>query len=160
MIQVKTPARVLSFVGTPEKFSERRHGKWFDTGDWGRRGRWRQLEVLDRVADRIDGVESCLRIEDLLLSRIPDAEEVVIVPDGAGKPVPVVCMREGKPLDADLWRTASAEITGLADPFEVTPDALHRTATVKARRYLLTELIKNGNDEQVLGRKVVLRDGA
>ena len=36
-------ARVLSFVVTPEKFSERRHGKWFDTGDWGKRGRFQQL---------------------------------------------------------------------------------------------------------------------
>jgi acyl-coenzyme A synthetase/AMP-(fatty) acid ligase len=161
MIQVKTRARALSFVGTPEKFSERRHGKWFDTGDWGRRGRWGQLEVLDRVADRIDGVQSCLWMEDVLLDRIPDAEEILVVPDGQGKPVPVICLRHGKPLDAGAWRAAAA-ITGLGDPVVVAPEDLQRTATVKARRYLLTEMIKSGDYKrsQPLSPEIVLRDGA
>ncbi|TDD89634.1 long-chain fatty acid--CoA ligase [Actinomadura darangshiensis] len=162
MIQVRTPARVLSLVGTPDKFSERRYGRWFDTGDWGRRGPWGRLEVLDRIADRIDGVESCLRIEDRLMDRFPGAAEIVIVPDGAGRPVPVVCMRAGTPLDEAAWRAAAAEFPGLAEPFEVAPDALHRTATVKPRRYLLTELIKKGDRRraEALGRDVVLREGA
>jgi acyl-coenzyme A synthetase/AMP-(fatty) acid ligase len=164
MIQVKTPARVLSFVGTPQKFAERRHGKWFDTGDWGRRGRWHQLEVLDRVADRIEGVESCLWIEDVLLDRIPDAEEIVVVPDGDGKPVPVVCMREGKTLDPETWRAAAEGITGLGEPFEVKPEELLRTATVKPRRFLLTEMIKNrdgaGAGEFNPAARAALREGA
>jgi acyl-coenzyme A synthetase/AMP-(fatty) acid ligase len=162
MIQVKTPARVLSFIGTPEKFSERRHGKWFDTGDWGRRNRLQQIEVLDRVADRIDGVPSCLWIEDVLMDRIPDAEEIVVVPGSDGQPVPVVCMREGKKLDDATWRAASAGLTNLAAPFEVTPDDLQRTATVKPRRYLLTEMIKNaqGGRPAPVAPEVVLRDGA
>jgi acyl-coenzyme A synthetase/AMP-(fatty) acid ligase len=162
MIQVNTPARVLSFVGTPDKFSRRRHGKWFDTGDLGRRGRWQQLEVLDRVADHIEGVDSCLWIEDVLLDRIPDAEEIVVVPDAHGKPVPVVCMRDGRTLDPDTWRAAADGITGIGEPFEVTASDLQRTATVKARRYLLTELIKNrdtGGPEAV-SPEVVLREGA
>ncbi len=162
MIQVKTPGRVLAFVGTPEKFSERRHGKWFDTGDWGRRGRRHQLEVLDRVADRIDGVESCLRIEDLLLDRIPDAEEVVVVPDEHGKPAAVVCMRDGKPLGDEAWRAASAGIEGLGDPVVVAPEELQRTATAKARRYLLTERIKSGGNgrSEPIRPEILLRDGA
>lgn len=162
MIQAKTRARALSFVGTPEKFAQRRHGKWFDTGDWGRLNRWRQVEVLDRVADRIEGVESCLWLEDVLLSRIPDAEEIVVVPDEHGKPVAVVCMRDGKPLDDQAWRTASAGLTGLGDPFVVQPEQLQRTATVKPRRYLLTEMIKNGVHAGVesVRPEVMLRDGA
>ncbi|MEU6063963.1 class I adenylate-forming enzyme family protein [Streptomyces sp. NPDC047082] len=159
MIQARTRARALSFVGTPEKFSERRHGRWFDTGDWGRRGRWGQLEILDRVADRIDGVDSCLWLEDVLMGRIPDAEEIVVVPDGEGRPVPVICMRDGKTLDPLAWKSASAGLTGLAEPFEVSPQDLRRTATVKARRYLLTEMIKNGRPAPV-SPEIVLRDGA
>lgn len=162
MIQARTPARALSFVGTPEKFAERRHGKWFDTGDWGRLNRWHQVEVLDRVADRIEGVESCLWIEDVLLDRIPDAEEIVVVPNENGKPVAVVCMREGKTLSPQAWQVASAGITGLGKPFEVTADDLQRTATVKARRYLLTEMIKNIDEGNAvpLSPQIVLRDGA
>jgi acyl-coenzyme A synthetase/AMP-(fatty) acid ligase len=162
MIQVKSPAIALSFVGTPDKYEERRHGEWFDTGDWGRRGRWGQVEVLDRVADRIDGVESCLWIEDVLLDRIPQAEEIVVVPDERGKPVPVICMGDGVVLDAETWRAASSGLTGLGEPFEVTPDELQRTATVKARRYLLTEMIKARRDgrESAVAPEVLLRDGA
>ncbi|MFI0235888.1 AMP-binding protein [Streptomyces sp. NPDC016845] len=159
MIQARTRARALSFVGTPEKFSERRHGRWFDTGDWGRRGRWGQLEILDRVADRIEGVDSCLWLEDVLMTRIPDAEEIVVVPDGEGRPVPVVCMRDGKALDPVDWKSAAAGLAGLGAPFEVSPQDLRRTATVKARRYLLTEMIKNGRPVP-LPAEVVLRDGA
>ncbi|MER7845185.1 class I adenylate-forming enzyme family protein [Kitasatospora sp. NPDC096077] len=162
MVQVRTRAQALAFVGTPDTFSKRRHGRWFDTGDWGRRGRWHQVEVLDRVADRIDGVESCLWIEDVLLDRIPDAEEVVVVPDGDGKPVPVVCMRDGKPLDEDAWRTASAGLTGLGAPLLVDRAELRRTATVKARRYLLTEKLKagGGDGSGAIRPDVVLREGA
>jgi len=162
MIQVKSPAIALSFVGTPDKYAQRRHGEWFDTGDWGRKGKWRQVEVLDRVADRIDGVESCLWIEDVLLDRIPDAQEIVVVPDEHGAPVPVICMGAGKSLDSETWRAASAGLSGLGQPFEVTPDELQRTATVKARRYLLTEMIKgrhNGHPTAV-AQEVLLRDGA
>jgi fatty acid CoA ligase FadD22 len=163
MIQVKTRARTLSFVGTPEKYSQRRYGKWFDTGDWGRRGRWHQLEVLDRVADRIQGVESCLWIEDVLMERLPDAEEIVVAPDEQGKPVPVICMRDGKRLTSDIWRAASAGLTGLGHPIEVKPEQLQRTATIKARRYLITEMIKNpaiSAAGQVPSPEVVLREGA
>jgi acyl-coenzyme A synthetase/AMP-(fatty) acid ligase len=163
-ILVKSPGRALSFVGTPEKFSERRHGKWFDTGDWGRKGHWQQVELLDRYADRIEGVESCLRIEDILLDRFPDAEEIVVVPDGHGAPVPVVCLRDGKPLDTDAWTAAAAGITGLGDPFVVTPGQLPRTATVKSRRYLLTEMIKNSGDGNgrpaAVSPEIALREGA
>lgn len=161
MIQVSTPARVMSFVGTPAKFAERRHGKWFDTGDIGRRGKYGQVEVLDRVADHIPGVESCLWIEDVLMDRIPDADEVVVVPDENAKPVAVICMREGKSLDDAAWRAASAGITGLGQPLVVTPEDLKRTATAKPRRYLLTEMIKNRDSgAQAVAPEVVLREGA
>ncbi|GAB3442012.1 class I adenylate-forming enzyme family protein [Actinophytocola sediminis] len=162
MIQVKSRARALSFVGTPEKYWDRRHGKWFDTGDWGRKGKAGQLEVLDRVADRIAGVDSCLQLEDVLMSRIPDAEEIVVVPDEQGVATPVVCMRDGKVLDPQTWDTASAGLAGLGKPFEVTPEQLLHTATVKPRRYLITEMIKNhrlGTSEPIR-QDVVLRDGA
>jgi hypothetical protein len=43
----------------------------------------------------------------------------------------------------------------------MTQRELHRTATVKARRYLLTELIKSGDLRGTVTRpEVVLREGA
>src|SRR6185312_2352310 len=141
MIQVRTPGRALQFVGTPDKYWERRHGAWFDTGDWGRRGPRGDIEIFDRVADRIDGVRSCLWIEDVLMSRIPQASEVVVVPDAAGLPVPVVCMRDGARLDPGDWRAAADGLAALAAPVEVAESDLKRTATEKERRYLLSELV-------------------
>jgi acyl-coenzyme A synthetase/AMP-(fatty) acid ligase len=158
MIQVKTPARSLAFIGTPDKYWGRRHGPWFDTGDWGRKTRWGDLEILDRVADRIEGVESCLWIEDVLLDRIPDAEEIVVVPDRSGKPVPVVCMRDGAQLDPEQWRAAVEGMPNLGKPFEISESDLKRTATAKPRRYLLTELMSD--QDGALRPEVVLREGA
>lgn len=161
MIQIKTRARPLAFVGTEEQYWARKHGDWFDTGDWGRRGRFGDLQVLDRVADRIEGVESCLWIEDVLLDRLPNADEIVVVPDKLGRPVPVVCMAEDETLDPEEWRSACEGIEGLREPFQVSAAELHRTATVKARRYLLTELIDRGEHERSAEPRpeVLLRDG-
>lgn len=140
-IQVKTPARSLSFVATPDKYWARRDGPWFDTGDWGRVTRRGDVEIFDRVADRIDGVQSCLLLEDVLLDRLPDAEEVVIVPDRDGAPVPVVCMRGDARLDDATWARVAADLPNLRPPVEIAERQLRRTATAKARRYLLTDLV-------------------
>ena len=165
MIQVRTPARSLSFVGTPEKHRERRHGEWFDTGDWGRRTRLGDVEILDRVADRIPGVESCLWIEDVLLDRIPNATEIVLVPDADGRPVPVVCMRDGARLDQSTWQRAARGLGSIGEPVEVAETDLKRTATEKARRYLLTELVSTGGPADRAGlahdrAEILLRDGS
>jgi acyl-coenzyme A synthetase/AMP-(fatty) acid ligase len=165
MIQVRTPSRSLQFVGTPDKYWERRHGRWMDTGDWGRRGRFGDIEIFDRVADRIDGVESCLWIEDVLLSRVPQASEIVVVPDAEGQPVPVVCMRDGARLDREAWRAAAAGLGPLAEPVEVAEADLKRTATEKARRYLLTELVsahRDASEAPVLHDRaeILLREGS
>jgi acyl-coenzyme A synthetase/AMP-(fatty) acid ligase len=164
-IQVRTPARALQFVGTPDKYWERRHGEWFDTGDWGRRGPRGDIEIFDRIADRIDGVRSCLWIEDVLMSRIPQAAEVVVVSNAAGRPVPVLCMRDGARLSPEEWSAAAAGLGSLCDPVEVAESDLKRTATEKARRYLLTELVsardRTGEAPAAHDRaEVLLREGA
>lgn len=146
LIQVKTGSLSLSFVGTPEKYSERRHGKWFDTGDWGRRDRLGRLEILDRVADRIPGIESCLQIEDALLSRIPTAEEIVIVSDDQGRAVPIICIREGEEWIAASWSDVTSGLPDLQPPVFVDRKSLSRTATVKARRFALSELVKRRSE--------------
>jgi len=87
-----------------------------------------------------------------------------VVPDGEGKPVPVVCMRKGRALEPETCRTAAAGITGLGEPFEVKPEELLRTVTVKPRRFLLTEVMKNrdgaGTAEFTPAAQAALREGA
>lgn len=161
LIQVRTPARALSFVGTPQKYWERRYGQWFDSGDWGRRGRLGDIEIFDRIADRIEGVESCLWVEDVLLQRLPDAEEIVIVRGGDGSPVPVVTMRDGKALDGAAWNAATRDMPYLAQPRELSATDLRRTATAKARRYLLSERIGSpGDAPDAPVASALLREGA
>ena len=96
LIQVNTKSRAIGFIEQPAKYWGRRHGKWFDTGDIGRAARWGTLELLDREVDRIEGVESCIWIEDVLFDRLPELREVVIVADDEGRPGPIVCTREDK----------------------------------------------------------------
>lgn len=58
-----------------------------------------RTRASDGPAERRIGLVNLLRgqlDEDVLLDRLPDAEEIVVVPDKLGRPVPVVCMAEGK----------------------------------------------------------------
>jgi acyl-coenzyme A synthetase/AMP-(fatty) acid ligase len=162
MIQAKSSAQSLSFIGTPEKYAERRHGNWLDTGDWGRRGRWHRIEILDRIADRIDGVSSCLEIEDRLLDLIPDAEEIVVIVGNSGKPIPVISMTEGTEFDEIKWHAAGPVTSGLGQPVLVPSGSLPRTATVKTKRFLLSEMARNDSFDNPgsLDGDILLRDGA
>jgi acyl-coenzyme A synthetase/AMP-(fatty) acid ligase len=155
MIQVKTKSRAIGFVDQPAKYWGRRHGNWFDTGDIGRAGPWGTLELLDREVDRIEGVESCILIEDVLFDRIPALREVVIVADDEGRPVPIVCTQGDEPLDRGAWEAATAGLPPLGEPVQVSESEVPRTESAKARRFLIAERTAGG-DETI----VALRDGA
>jgi len=159
MIQAKTKARCTGFVDQAQKYWDRRHGGWFDTGDYGRATRMGTLEMLDREVDHIDGVDSCLAIEDILIDRIASIGEVVVVPDDEGTPVPMVSTHDDEPLDLVAWKAATRDIPSIGPPLHLLEADLPRTETFKARRFLLRERIKtersNGD-----AAEIALRDGA
>ncbi len=158
MIQARTRARCLTFIAQPEKYWKRRHGPWFDTGDFGRATRSRTLQMLDRQVDRIEGVDSCLWLEDTLTTKVPSICEVVVIADAEGVPVPLVWTHGDEPLDHREWAAATRELPGLGAPQQLTSDQLPRTETFKARRFLLRDRLQGRRIEAPAD--VLLRDGA
>ena len=98
-LEVHTGGRVLTYVGEEDLHARRVRGKWWTTGDMGTVSRTGRHRLNDRHVDTIDGLDSCLEIEDRLLDALPEATEVAVLKVG-DRAVPVVCTVEDRPARA------------------------------------------------------------
>ena len=143
-IEVKWDALLKTYFGEQERYEANLHDGWWRMGDVGYRGRFGCLHMLDREVDMIPGVSSTLEIEDLVMSKLAELSEFVVVPGPKSEPIPVVCTRNDYPLDIDRWREAVAEFPQLADPIQIPLAGMPRTATLKTRRIELSRLLREG----------------
>ncbi|MER5781872.1 class I adenylate-forming enzyme family protein [Streptomyces mobaraensis] len=134
-IEVRTPARAERMIGRPPLPGR---DTWWPTGDIGSLGPDGHLRLLDRRADRVPGVPSALRAEDVLLDELPELAEVVVTAVD-GTVTAVAATADGEPPAAERWRTARRR-AGLPDdtrldcrPWEDLP----LTGTMKVRRHRL-----------------------
>ncbi len=137
-IEVSWPAVAKTYFGQEELFEANLHDGWRRTGDIGYRTRWGCLHLLDREVDMIAGVDSSLEIEDVMMARLPELIELVVVTGSGGEPVPVVATIEDRRLDRERWRAAAARFPQLADPIQIPLEEIPRTATMKVRRLELS----------------------
>ena len=100
------------------------------------------MRLLDREVDLIPGA-SCIELEDTLLDRLPELNEVVVLA-GPDLPVPVISTHGDLLLDRHRWEAALGGLTALASPVQVAWEEIPRTATWKVRRYLLRERLLAG----------------
>jgi acyl-coenzyme A synthetase/AMP-(fatty) acid ligase len=147
-IEVQTDGRAVSYYGEEERYQRELNGDWWRTGDVGYRTRFNCVHVLDRAVDVIPEVDSTLEVEDVVLGRLHELSELVLVPGPRQQPLPVVCTKHDEPLDLDRWRRAVAEFPQLADPIQMPLSELPRTATMKVQRIelarRLTERLEQG----------------
>lgn len=141
-IEARWDGIAASYHGERERYEENVHDGWWRTGDVGYRTRLGCLHMLDREFDVIPGVGSSLEIEDLVLDRLEELAELVVVrgPDSSG--VPVVCTVGDRPLDPDRWRAAVAGYPQLGTPVQIPLAELPRTATLKTRRVELSRRLE------------------
>ncbi|MEU5978900.1 class I adenylate-forming enzyme family protein [Streptomyces sp. NPDC047315] len=145
-IEIRSDGRIVTYLGEQERYDAQVSADgWWRMGDVGYRSRWGCIHLLDREVDLIDGFGSTLAAEDALFSKLEQLTEVVIVPGSAGEPVPVVCTRDGAPLDLDAWRTATAGLPPMADPVQRHLDDLPQTATTKIKRLELARWLAAEN---------------
>jgi acyl-coenzyme A synthetase/AMP-(fatty) acid ligase len=137
-IEARWKGLAKTYFGEQERFEASMHDGWWRTGDVGYRTRLGCIHMLDREADVIPGVRSSLEIEDLVLSRLGELSELVVVPGPGSEPVPVICTNGDRPLDAGRWRLAVADFPQLADPIQIPQAELPRTATMKVKRLELS----------------------
>lgn len=138
-IESITPGTCLTYLGEEDEAVARRSGRWWDMRDIGSKTWWGALQVHDRAVELLDGGTSALELEDVLLDRLHQCTEVVVLGAQGGPPVPVVCVRKGDDLTSGDWRTAVQGLTSLAEPVHLQRAAIPRTATGKVRRRALAE---------------------
>jgi acyl-coenzyme A synthetase/AMP-(fatty) acid ligase len=138
-IEVAWDGLAKTYFAEHERYATNRNGDWWRTGDVGYRTRLGCLHLLDREIDMIPGVRSSLQIEDVVLSRLEELTELVVVQGPDGAPVPVICTVDDTPLDRDRWRAAAAPFPQLAEPVQIPQAELPRTATLKVQRLQLAD---------------------
>ncbi|MFI6930092.1 class I adenylate-forming enzyme family protein [Streptomyces sp. NPDC050287] len=143
-IEARTRGRILTYLGAREQYERQLDRGWWQMGDMGYRSRLGVLHLIDREIDRIDAVHSNLEVEDVLMSRLEELREVVIVPGADREPVPVVCVRGDRPLDTERWREATADLPALAEPRQWRFEELPMTATWKVKRVEITRMLAAG----------------
>jgi acyl-coenzyme A synthetase/AMP-(fatty) acid ligase len=135
VVQVRTPARCLGYVGEDHRFDDKCAGGWWNTGDVAVVGRTGRVRLLDREVDRVPDM-SCLAIEDAIEDRVEDVVECVVLGRPDGPPLPVVVTADGR-LDDDRWAAAVTGLPALSDPVVLPWDDVPRTGTGKVRRTAL-----------------------
>ncbi|MFE2421334.1 class I adenylate-forming enzyme family protein [Streptomyces hokutonensis] len=143
-IEARTRGRILTYLGLQDRYDRQLHNGWWEMGDMGYRSRLGALYLIDREIDRIDSVHSNLEVEDVLMDRLEELREVVIVPGADREPVPVVCVRGEKPLDPERWRKATADLPAMAEPRQWRFEELPMTATWKVKRVEITRMLTAG----------------
>jgi acyl-coenzyme A synthetase/AMP-(fatty) acid ligase len=144
-IEVRSDGRIVTYLGEQKRYdAQLSAGGWWRMGDVGYRTRWGCVHLLDREVDLIDGFGSTLAVEDTLFGKIPDLAEVVIVPGADGAAIPVVCTRDGRPLDQRAWQAAAADLPPMGEPIQWRIEDLPHTATTKIKRLELARLLAGG----------------
>ncbi len=90
-IEVQWSGLAKTYLGEQERFDDAMDGAWRKTGDVGYRTRLGCLHMLDREVDIIPGVRSNLEIEDVVMGRLAELTELVVVPGPESEPIPVIC---------------------------------------------------------------------
>ena len=140
-IQARGPGLFGGYVGEDGRTEAQRDGAWWNTGDLGRRLPGGRLYLSGRQADALPGINNPLAVEDVLLDRLPELLEVVVVANGDGQPVPVVSTRDDAPLDRDRWAASVHDQPFMAPPEQWRWEELPKTTTWKVRRGVLGELL-------------------
>ncbi|PKW18379.1 acyl-CoA synthetase (AMP-forming)/AMP-acid ligase II [Saccharopolyspora spinosa] len=150
LVLTKTAARCLDYVGETDRWQAKHWGDWWITGDLGVRNRDGSVDLLDREVDMVPEL-SCLRVEDILEERLPQALECVVLGQPGKAPLPVVVTVDGE-LDKESWLRAAHDILPLQEPIALTWDQIPRTGTGKVRRLALLEQITATAETHGTGR--------
>lgn len=143
LIEVSQPGRCLAYVGEQDRHEHKSNGRWWNTGDLGVINRFGAVRVVDREIDQIPG-GSAIELEDVLLDRLPQTTEVVVLAVAGDLPVPVVSTASDLPLNREAWQQATADLPPLAGPVQLRWEDFPRTATWKIRRHKLREQLRAG----------------
>ncbi|MFE0776479.1 AMP-binding protein [Streptomyces sp. NPDC058861] len=141
-LELRGRGRIMTYLGEHQRYLDNFNDGWWKLGDMGTLGRFGRLHLIDREIDQIDTIDSNLELEDILLKRLEELLEVIIVTGPEGEPVPVVCTRRDAPLDQGRWDRATADLPALAAPLHWPFNEVPRTSTWKVQRVEITRMLR------------------
>lgn len=140
-LELRGRGLIMTYLGEHARYLKNVNGEYWRLGDMGYLGRFGKLHLIDREIDQIENIDSSLELEDVLMSRLDELLEAIIVIGPNGEPVPVVCTRRDAPLDPERWARATADLPPLAAPLHWRFDEVPRTSTWKVRRVEITRML-------------------
>lgn len=140
-IEVRGPGLFAGYLGDPELTASGWHDSWWRTGDLGSRRLDGSLRLQGRVVDAVAGAPDYLAWEDIVLARLEELDELVIIADPAGRPTAVAVTRGNRGLDPARWAAATSDLPSLGVPQELKWEELPTTATWKVRRPALRDQV-------------------
>jgi acyl-coenzyme A synthetase/AMP-(fatty) acid ligase len=141
-IETLSPGRMRGYIGGQPMPAD---DQWWPMGDVGRLLPDGSLELLDRIVDHADDVESLLVMEDKLLDRFPELIEIVLVTSDAGGLDAVACPRPGARFEVSRLQETARELGLGGIPVHVWQwESLPLTGSYKVRRNQLRKRLANG----------------
>jgi acyl-coenzyme A synthetase/AMP-(fatty) acid ligase len=150
IVLVRTRGLCLTYLGEDERFREKDWDGWWNTGDMGVRSRTGALRILDREVDLVPGTSS-IELESILLERLPQATEVIVLGNPGGLPLPVLSLSNDG-LSDEEWGAATAGLPELGKPRIIGWDEFPRTGTWKVRRHDLRQRLLGSQATHGTGR--------
>jgi acyl-coenzyme A synthetase/AMP-(fatty) acid ligase len=141
-LQARTEGRMITYYGEDKRAQEASDGEWFATGDIAHRTRWGCYHMMDREPEFDAEFGSGLRVEDALLERLPQLNEVVVIHRQGIRATPVYSTFGDEPIPAAAWQAATADLPPMAEPVHSTWSGFPRTATTKVRRSLVRKQLE------------------
>ncbi|HEY4027063.1 MAG TPA: class I adenylate-forming enzyme family protein [Candidatus Dormibacteraeota bacterium] len=146
--RIEASARAVTgpYIAEPDRISPVSAPGWWATLDIGERTRWGSVRLLDREIDVTEGLSSNLAVEDAILARDEELTEVALVAGVRDLPIPVVCVKDDRPLDLERWEALTADLAPMAEPVQYPWADVPRTTTWKVQRVQLRQqLVERGH---------------
>jgi acyl-coenzyme A synthetase/AMP-(fatty) acid ligase len=147
LLMVAPKSLCLNYLGEDDRYRAKVHGKWWNTGDLGERVSFGRIKMRDREVDMIPGI-SCIELESILLDRLEQASEIVVIGVPGRRPIPVISTYDDQ-LAPEEWQRAKRGLPELEEPRLIAWEDIPRTSTWKVRRVELRERLLGTSD--VLG---------
>jgi acyl-coenzyme A synthetase/AMP-(fatty) acid ligase len=142
---VKSDSICIGYLGDEGRYSKKWVDGWWNTGDIAYRDRLNRVVFVDRNVDLISD-RSLTQLESALLSKIPTAEEVVLLKAGGRTIVPVIVTSDVE-MSGRYFHSVSKISEQLAPPVYLRWEELPLTSTWKVKRSELRDKLAIVTDE-------------
>jgi len=142
MIAVRSKGLGLDYLGESERYRDNFRSGWWLMGDHGRVDGWGRLYMEDRSLDRVEKVDSVLRVEDRIVDALPWIREVLLVGDDTHRYLVYVPYDDAIVDEDQLLQVSGLSQSSQLELVRLSWDELPLTSTWKVRRALLLRQLR------------------